>query len=150
MMMALLLVGCTSHEYSAGPLGLHWKLPAGVHLESEQTEGPLTSARFSNGVEVRSVAAAPLPVSTDLEVLRQALLAATGLAPRGDVRVGRVGSIANGPVAYWELASSADRTMLYYVPGQERYVVISLVASAGTFDRKSNQLVLSLSTLKLQ
>jgi len=149
LLLGLLLAGC-SNEYAGGALGLRWKPPSGVSLESETTEGPLTSAHFSNGVEVRSVAAKPLPVSSDLEALRTALLTGSGLSAEGQVNVSRTGSIANGPTAYWELSSGSNRTLLYYVPGVDRYVMISLIASAGTFDRKSNQLVLSLSTLRLQ
>ncbi len=149
LLLGLLLCGCTN-EYSGGALSLQWSPPNGVKLESETKEGPLASAHFSNGVEIRSVAATPPPVSTDLDTLKQQLASASGLTTKGDVRVSRVGSISNGPTAYWELASADDRTLLYYVPGKDRYVVISLTASPGTFDRKSNQLVLSLSTLKLQ
>lgn len=149
LFLVLLMTGC-GNEYSGGALGLRWSPPSGVSLQSESTDGPLTSAHFSNGVEVRSVAAKPPPVSSDLESLRAALTAGSGLGATGEVRVSRVGSITNGPTAYWELSSGSDRTLLYYVPGRDRYVLISLIASAGTFDRKSNQLVLSLSTMKLQ
>jgi hypothetical protein len=150
LMLGMLVAGCASNEYSEGGLHLRWKPPDGVKLQAEATEGKVTTATFSGGVEVRSVAAPPLAAIGDLEALKASLLTGAGLKVPGEVRVSRTSSIPAGPTVRWEMAADANRSLLLYVPGKERYVVISLVAPAAVFARKSDKLELSLSTLQLQ
>lgn len=151
MLPALLLAaGCTSNVYSEGALKLKWTPPKGVKLETESVDGALTSAHFSGGVDVRSVAAPPPSTTGDLDALRTALLTASKLDVHGDVLVGRSGSIPNGPTVRWEMQSARDHTLLYYVPGKDRYVVISLVSPQAAFGGKSDKLELSMSSLRLE
>jgi hypothetical protein len=146
----LVLLAACSNEYRDGALNLSWTPPQGVKLESETTEGPITTAHFSGGVEVRSIAGAPPAVTGDLDALKASLLATSKIAINGDVRTGRAGSIPAGPTVRWETQSGTERSLLYYVPGKDRYVVIGLTASAAAFDHKSDKLELSMSTLKLK
>ncbi len=150
MLLGLLVLGCTSNEYTEGPLKLHWKPPSGVKLESETTEGAVTTAHFSGGVEVLSVAAPAPSVEGDLDALKATLMASSKLDLPGTVRVGRAGSIPAGPTVRWELESGSSHSLLYYLPTKDRYVLIALTAPAAAFDRKSDQMEMALSSLKLQ
>src|SRR5205823_4008200 len=113
-------------------------------------EGAVTTAKFSGGVEVRSVAAAGPSTTGDLDQLKTALIAGSKMVVPGEVRMGRAGSIPNGPAVRWEMQDSANRSILYYVPGKTRYVMISLTAHGSDFDHKADKLELSMSTLHLE
>lgn len=150
LMLGLLIMGCSSNQYADGALALKWQLPPGVKLESEGTEGNITTARFSGGVEVRSVTAAPLPTEGDLDALRTALVAGSKMTVSGETRSGRSGTIPAGKTVRWEMGTEAERSLLYYVAGKDRYVLISLVAPSAVFSRRSDKLELSMSSLRLQ
>ena len=149
-LLPLLLVAsaCTSNAYTEGALNLTWKPPQGVALQAESTEGKVTTARFSGGVEVHSVAEAPPPVGTDLDGLKATLLANAKMEMPGEVKMGRSGTVPAGPSVRWEMAAGSDRSLLYFVGGTDRYVLISLNAPATSFSRKSDKLELSMASLK--
>ncbi|MBL8951674.1 MAG: hypothetical protein JNK82_12910 [Myxococcaceae bacterium] len=152
IVLVLSLLSCTSNEYREGLLKLRWSPPAGVELQSEATEGAVTVARFSGGVEVRSVAEQAKAATGDLDALRTSLIAGGKLGELGEVKSARTSSIRTGPVVQWELQSASNRAQLYYVPGVGRYVLISLVGSGSgsDFNHRSDKLQLSLSTLSLR
>jgi hypothetical protein len=149
-LLGLLAMSCSSNSYTEGLLKLHWKPPTGVQLESEATEGAVTTAHFSGGVDVLSVAATAPETTGDLDALRAAIVASSKIALNGQVRTQRSGSIAAGPTARWELESGGQRSILYYVPGKDRYVLIALRAPSAGFDHRSDKLELSLSSLTLR
>lgn len=110
----------------------------------------MTAATFSGGVEVHRIDAPALPTSGDLEELKTQLLAASKATAEGATQSARVGSIPAGPVARWETLRGDDRTLLYYLPAKDHYVVMTLTTSQRAFDRRANRFELSLSTLRLQ
>ena len=151
VVLALALCACESNEYGAeGRLKMRWKPPPGVKLEAEATEGALTIARFSGGVEVRSVEAAPPATTTDLDALEKLLVASAKLEEPGEVQSGRAGSIPAGSTVRWEHRAGPQRRLIYYVPGKGRYVLLSLVAPQNSFGTRSDKLELSLASLKLE
>jgi hypothetical protein len=143
-----LFVACSSNEHEQW-LGIRWTPPSGVKPEKTATDGPVTVAKFSGGVEVRRVAAEALPTSGDLDALKAALLEASGARADGEVASAKAGTIPLGPVVRWETRSGDDRTLLYYVPAKTRYYVFTLTAAAASFEKRSQKLELSLSSLKL-
>jgi hypothetical protein len=145
--LVLLFLSCMSNEYAGGALGMKWKPPPGVKLESEATDGNVTTATFSGGVEVRSVTGSVPAPNGDLDQLKAALLTGSKMAAPGEVRMGRQGTIPNGPVVRWEMTNGAQKSLLYYVPGKDRWVLIALTARAGDFDRRSDKLELSMASL---
>jgi hypothetical protein len=149
-LLGLLVLSCSSNSYTEGPLKLHWKPPSGVKLESESTEGSVTTAHFSGGVDVLSVAAAAPETTGDLDALRTGIVASSKIVLNGQVRSQRNGTIPAGQTARWELDTGAQRSILYYLPGKDRYVLIALTAPSAGFDHRSDKLELSLSSLALQ
>lgn len=128
---------------------MRWKPPQGVKLESEATEGTVTTAKFTGGVEVRAVEGAAPSTEGDLDALRVKVMEGSKITSPGEVVMGRSGSIPNGPTVRWEMRSGSDRSLLYYVPGNNRYVVITLTAPSAGFDRKSDKFELALASLKV-
>ena len=149
LLLALLVTSCTN-EYSDGALALKWKPPPGVSLESEATEGNITTARFSGGVEVRSVKEAPPAIGDDLTALKAALVNGGKLPATGDLRSGRAGTIPAGPTVRWEMYTNDDRSLIYYVPGKDRYVLLTMTAPSKDFNKRSDKMELSMGTLRLQ
>lgn len=150
LMLALLVMGCASNEYTEGSLRLRWQPPPGVKLESEATEGGITTAHFSGGVDVRAVTASPPSTEGDLDKLKALLTTSAKMTVPGEVRMGRSGTIPAGPTVRWEMTSGSEKSLLYYVAGKERYVLISLTAPASSFDRRSDKMELSMASLKFQ
>lgn len=149
-LVLLATASCTSNEYTEGALGLRWKPPPGVELQGETKDGDVTTAKFSGGVEVRSVAGAPPEINSDLDKLKGLLVSGAHLALTGEVRSGRAGTIPAGPTVRWEMFSGDDRSLIYYVPGKDRYVLLTMTAPAGQFNKRSDKMELSLGSLKLQ
>ena len=149
LLLGLLALGCSSNQYEGGGLGLKWKPPDGVKLLKEVVDGQVTAASFSNGVELRRVDSDALPTSGNLGELKNQILAASRASAPGEVQSARAGSIPAGPVARWETLQGDDRTLLYYLPANDHYLVLTLTTSPNAFDRKANKLELSLSTLHL-
>jgi hypothetical protein len=149
-LLGLLFLSCSSNTYADGPLKLHWKPPSGVKLESESTEGGVTTAHFSGGVDVLSIVGAAPDPTGDLDGLRARIIAGSKISLSGEVRSQRNGTIPAGPTARWELESGSQRSMLYYLPAKDRYVLIELTGPKGSFDHSSDKLELSLASLVLQ
>src|SRR5687767_13548292 len=111
VLLGLLVMGC-SNEYDEGALNIRWQPPPGVKLESEGTEGNVTTARFSGGVEVRSVATAPPSTGDDLDALKAGVVAGSKVKVDGDVRSGKAGTIPAGPTVRWEMSTASERSLL--------------------------------------
>lgn len=149
-LMLLATASCTSNEYSDGALSLKWKPPPGVELQGETKDGNVTTATFTGGVVVRSVIAAPPEINSDLDKLKTLLVSGGKLPVTGEVRSGRAGTIPAGPTVRWEMFSGDDRSLIYYVPGKDRYVLLTMTSPASQFNKRSDKMELSMGSLKLQ
>lgn len=148
--LALLVMGCASNEYNEGALAMKWKPPPGVELQGESKEGNVTTAKFSGGVEVLSIAEAPPAIEGDLDKLKAALMSGSKLPVKGELRSGRAGTIPAGKTVRWEMFSGDDKSLIYYVPAKDRYVLLTLTAPASQFNKRSDKLEMSLGSLRLQ
>ena len=149
-LVLLAAASCTSNEYSEGALALKWKPPPGVELQGETKDGNVTTAKFTGGVEVRSVTGTPPEINADLDKLKELLVSGAKLALPGEARSGKAGTIPAGPTVRWEMFSGDDRSLIYYVPGKDRYVLLTMTAPASQFNKRSDKMELSMGSLKLQ
>jgi hypothetical protein len=146
----LLAVGCSSYEYRDEEMGMRWKPPVGVKLESTSKEGDVTVARFTGGVEVRRVNSPALSGADGLEALKAAILAASKATAAGKVKNAKDGTVPAGPVARWELTTHDEHTLLYYMAASDHYFVMTLTAPEDGFYKRSDKFELSMSSLKLK
>ena len=143
-LLAVCLVGCSS-EFESDQMKLRYHPPHGVKLVGEEA-GPPRVVRFSSGLEIRSFDAKPPAIEEDkLEALVQVV--SPGAA--GAVISARLGSIDAGKVVRWTLKEEGKRTLVYFLPRPNRYLVISMTASESHYADLENQLELSLSSLKV-
>lgn len=143
-------VGCSSYEYKDDEMGMRWKPPGGVKLESQSKEGDVVVARFTGGVEVRRVNAPAVPMSDGLDVLKTTILAASKATAQGKVKNAKDGTVPAGPVARWELTTPDDHTLMYYMAAKDHYFVMTLTAPEDGFYKRSDKFELSMSSLKLK
>jgi len=139
----LLALGC-SRPLSSQALGLEYEPPSGVKFTSEEA-GPPTVARFEGGLELRSVPGPPPPLGAAPE----AVLGAAGLQVPGKVMNTSQGSITAGPVARYEFQQGEARTLVYFLPRPDRFVLLTFTAPERDFGPRSGRVERSLSTLKL-
>lgn len=143
----LVLTGCSGEVKSAAH-HLSWKPPRGASLTAETPAG-LT---FSGGVELHSVPGTPMPLGEEgqLDVLLLTALAGAHLEPLDKRISGRLGDIPAGKVARWVMSGHGLRALHYYLPLEDRYLLISMTAPEAAFGPKESQLDLSLSSLKIE
>jgi hypothetical protein len=146
----LFAVGCSSYEYKDEEMGMRWKPPAGVKLESTSKEGDVIVARFTGGVEVRRVNAPAVSGADGLDALKTTILAASKATAVGKVKNAKDGTVPAGPVARWELTTRDDHTLLYYMSATDHYFVMTLTAPEDGFYKRSDKFELSMSSLKLK
>lgn len=147
VVLALVLAGCKGDTVKSAGLGLSWKPPRGVSLESE-TPGVLA---FSGGVEIRSVAdPVPLGEEGQLDALLLTALKAARVEPLEKRISARLGDIPAGKVARWVMAGGGKRALYYYVPSGQRFLLISMTTAEAEFSKRESQLDLSLSSLKIE
>jgi hypothetical protein len=146
----LLAAGCSSYEYRDDDMGMRWKPPAGVKLDSQSKEGDVIVARFTGGVEVRRVNAPAPPMSDGLDVLKTTILTASKGRAEGKVKNAKDGTVPAGPVARWEITTHDDHTLLYYMAAKDHYFVMTLTAPEEGFYKRSDKFELSMSSLKLK
>jgi hypothetical protein len=146
----LFAVGCSSYEYKDDEMGMRWKPPGGVTLESSTKEGDVVVARFTGGVEVRRVNSPAIPMSDGLDALKTAILSASKSSAQGKVKNAKDGTVPAGPVARWELTTPGDHTLLYYMAAKDHYFVMTLTAPEDGFYKRSDKFELSMSSLKLK
>jgi hypothetical protein len=115
-----------------------------VKLASEEA-GPPAVARFEGGLELRSVPGTPPP----LEAAPEVVLGAAGMPVPGKVMNTSQGTITAGPVARYEFLQGGTRTLVYFLPRQERFVLISFAAAERDYGPRSGKVERSLSTLRL-
>jgi hypothetical protein len=139
----LLAVGC-SRPISSQALGLEYEPPSGVKPASEEA-GPPAVARFEGGLELRSVPGTP----PSLEAAPEVVLGAAGVPVPGKVMNTSQGTITAGPVARYEFLRGDTRTLVYFLPRPDRFVLISFTAPERDYGPRSGKVERSLSTLKL-
>ncbi|MDY7226473.1 hypothetical protein [Hyalangium rubrum] len=143
LLAVLLAVGC-SRPVSSQALGFEYEPPSGVKLSSEEP-GPPAVARFEGGVEVRSVPGTP----PALEALPEAVLGAAGVSVPGKRVSTSQGTLPAGPVARYEFQEGTHRTLVYFLPRPDRFLLFTFTAPERDYGPRSAKVELSLSTLKL-
>jgi hypothetical protein len=148
MVAALALAGCKGDGVKSELHKLSWKPPRGVSLTAETPQG-LT---FSGGIEIRVVPGKPMPLGEEggLDALLLVALVGAERMPLEKRISGRLGDIPAGKVARWVLAERGTRALHYYLPLNDRYLLISMAAPEGAFGAKESQFDLSLSSLKIE
>jgi len=144
VLVILTTLGCTS-GYDSAEMKVRYRPPRGVKLVEEQA-GPPRVARFSSGLEIRSVASPPPAIE---EGKLEALLQVVRPGSEGEIISAREGSLDAGKVVRWTLKGDGARTLVYYVPRPTRYLVLSLSASEGRYADLENQFELSLASLRV-
>lgn len=112
---------------------------------TSEEAGPPAVARFEGGLELRSVPGTP----PALEAAPEAVLGAAGVPVPGKVMNTSRGSIDAGPVARYEFLRNGARTLVYFLPRPERFVLLTFTAPEQDFGPRSGRVERSLSTLKL-
>lgn len=143
LLVLLLAVGC-ARTVSTEALGLEYEPPSGVKLSATEA-GPPAVARFEGGVELRSVPGAP----PALGAAPEAVLSAAGVPVPGKLLSSTQGTLPAGPVARYEYQQGDARTLVYFLPRADRFVLLTFTAPERDYGPRSAKVELSLSTLKL-
>lgn len=138
-------LGC-SNRFDSEAMALKYHPPHGVDLVDEQA-GPPRVARFSNGLEIRSIEGAAPAVQEDK---LEDLLKVVSPGVQGAIISARPGTIDAGQVVRWTIKEDAKRTLVYFVPRPKRYLVLTLTAPESRYSNLESQLELSLSSLKMK
>jgi len=145
-LLPLLLLSCAvacSRRMESTALGLQYEPPPGMALSAEEP-GPPAVARFEGGLELRSVEGAP----PKLEAPPEEVLGAAGLAVPGTRVNATQGTLDAGPVARYEFQKGPSRTLVYFLPRPERFVLVLYTAPERDYGKGSLRVERSLSTLK--
>lgn len=141
-----LLAAC-ANPYESAALKVRYQPPRGVTLVEEQA-GPPAVARFSSGLEIRSVSKAPPAFEEGkLEALYQGIARAAGLSGSGAVLSARAGRIPAGPVVRFAVKEEDSRSLVYLLAASQRYLVVSLTAPKGALETDFER---SLASLRLK
>jgi hypothetical protein len=143
LLVLLFVVGC-SRPVSSQALGLEYEPPSGIKFDSEEA-GPPAVARFQGGLELRSVPGTPPP----LEAAPEVVLGAAGVPVPGRVVNTSQGTLPAGSVARYELQRGGTRTLVYFLPRPDRFVLVTFTAPERDYGPRSARVELSLSTLRL-
>jgi hypothetical protein len=139
----LLLCAACSRPYSSPLLGLEYEPPSGMALVGEE-QGPPAVARFGRGLTLYSVPGLTLAADAPPEEVLQA----AGLEVAGTRMSARTGSVAAGPVGRYEYKAADGRTLVYYLPLQDRGVLVHFRAPEQEYGALSAQVERSLGALK--
>ncbi len=144
------LVAACGNSYQSASLKVRYQPPRGVTLV-EELPGPPAVARFSSGLEIRSVAEA-LPAVDDgrLEALYSGVARAAGLSGRGAILSARSGRIPAGPVVRFAVQEEGSRSLVYFLAGNGRYLVVSLTPPKARAAALETDFERSLASLRLQ
>lgn len=136
-------LGCSS-TYESAEMKIRYQPPRGVKLVEEQP-GPPRVARFTSGIEMRSVEAAPPEIDEDqLDALLSRLGAADGI-----VQSARVGTLRQHKTVRWAMRKGDKRSIIYFVPAGKRYLLLTLTAPASRFAALETRFERSLASLYL-
>jgi hypothetical protein len=145
-LLPLLLLCCTiacSRQMESAALGLQYEPPSGMALRAEEP-GPPAVARFEGGLELRSVEGPP----PALEAPPEEVLAAAGVSGPGTRVNAAQGTIDAGPVGRYEFKQGTSRTLVYFLPRPERFVLVLYSAPERDYGSGSSKVERSLSTLR--
>ncbi|WP_426749519.1 hypothetical protein [Myxococcus sp. Y35] len=139
------VVGC-SRGFSSQELGVQYEPPSGMGLRSVEA-GPPARALFEGGLELRSVQGVPPALGAGPE----AVLGAAGMPVPGKLLQDSEGTLPTGPVARYEFAQAGGaRTLVYFVPGKARFVLVVFSAPERDYGARSARVERSLSTLRVE
>ncbi len=124
-------------------LGLQYEPPPKMALRAEEP-GPPAVARFEGGLELRSVEGKP----PALDAPPEQVLGAAGVPVPGRQVNATQGTLTAGPVARYEFQQGTSRTLVYFLPRPERFVLVLYTAPERDYGPGSARVELSLSTLK--
>ncbi len=147
--LALATLGCAS-GYDSATLGLAFSPPRGIKLQTEAV-GPPKVAQFSSGL--RLVVAERAPPAIDegsLETLLFEVLSAAQTEVPGKQVSARVGSLNIGPVVRYELKEGRVRSLIYYIPLEQRFALAILTAPEDRYGMLETQVERSLSALAVR
>jgi hypothetical protein len=139
----LLAVGC-SRPVSSQALGLEYQPPSGVTFTAEEA-GPPAVARFSGGLEMRSVPGTP----PELNASPEAVLGAAGVSMPGRLLNSAQGTLTAGPVGRYEFKQEDTWTLVYFLPRPDRFLLITFSAPSQDYGKRSARVEQSLASLKL-
>jgi len=142
-LLLLCVIGC-SRGFTLRVLGVQYEPPSGMGLLAEEA-GPPAVARFEKGLELRSVVGTP----PTLEAGPEAVLAAAGLPVPGRLVQSSQGTLPAGPVARYELTRDGARTLVYFLPRKDGFVLVTFSAPERDYGALSARVERSLSTLRL-
>jgi hypothetical protein len=141
-LVLLLLAGCKPDTYEGH--GVHWKPPRGVSFSADAA-GPPPAAQFSGGVTLTFHPKEGLPAEDHLEEI------ATKFIPQGVMVMSkRAGSINAGKVARYVWKEGGNRVLMYYLPGKDQVLVITMTAPEARFSADETHFDLSLASLRFQ
>ena len=140
-LVLLCSVGC-SRRMDSSVLGLQYEPPSGMALRSEQSGTP-SVAHFEGGLELRSIPGTP----PRLDTAPEAVLAAAGLPVPGRPLNSTQGTLPAGAVARYEFQQGSSRTLVYFLPRPDRFVLVLYTAPEQDYGPGSARVERSLSTL---
>lgn len=133
-----------SRKLESNTLGLQYEPPSGMALSTEEP-GPPAVARFDGGLEVRSVPGKGAP---RLDSPPEDVLGAAGIPVPGRRLNATQGTLPAGPVARYEFQQGTSRTLVYFLPLEDRFVLVLYTAPERDYGPGSARVERSLSTLK--
>lgn len=139
--LPLVCVTACSHRMDSPALGLQYEPPSGMAVRSEEPG----VVHFEGGLELRSIQGTP----PRLEASSQEVLAAAGLPVTGRQLNATQGTLPAGTVARYELQQGASRTLVYFLPRPDRFVLVLYTAPEHEYGPGSARVERSLSTLTL-
>jgi hypothetical protein len=145
-LLPLLLLSCAvacSRRMESQALGIQYEPPPGMAVLAEEP-GPPVVARFQGGLELRSVQGTP----PRLDAPPEEVLAAAGVPVPGTKLNATQGTLTAGPVARYELQQGTSRTLVYFLPRTDRFVLVLYTAPERDYGPGSARVERSLSTLK--
>lgn len=145
VLLWVLLLSCAvacSRRMDSSVLGVRYDPPSGMAPAGEEA-GPPAVARFEGGLELRSVAGVP----PKLDAAPEDVLAAAGMAVPGTKLNATQGTLPAGPVARYEFQQSGSRTLVYFIPRPDRFLLVLYTAPERDYGPASARVERSLSTL---
>jgi hypothetical protein len=148
--LAVTLVAGCSNRFDSAIVKVRYQPPRGASLLEEQA-GPPAVARFSSGLEIRSVQGAPPDVDeARLDALYPLVASKAGLAVEGALASARSGRIPAGSVVRFAVKGGGSRSVVYFLPAARRFLVLSLTSPEARAAAQETGFERSLGTLRLR
>ena len=145
LLLCLLVCWSTacSRRLESTSLGIRYEPPSGMALRTEEP-GPPAVARFEGGLELRSVPGPP----PRLEAGAEEVLGAAGVPVPGTRLNATQGTLPAGTVARYEFQQGGSRTLVYFLPRPDRFLLVLYTAPERDYGPGSARVERSLSTLQ--